>query len=161
MFGSLPDIYTSRRQSLQDGNNFNGPSLQHFDQQTGTSMSWTVNVPAGQSVAFLLRDTSGQTSLSAPVAVQGGTQDSCVNKSISFAPSSSGQASATGGATPPNTAAAGATPVTAPTQSRSSGSSPSKSTTAASSSSNAAAPKLAVSGVVIPALAALFGYIMA
>ncbi|ESK94632.1 secreted protein [Moniliophthora roreri MCA 2997] len=73
--------------SLQDGNNFDGPALKRFDQQNGSSFSWTVDVPSKQKIVFLLRDNTGSTSVTAPVVVQPGNQDSCVDKNMSFAPS--------------------------------------------------------------------------
>ncbi|KAL0580966.1 hypothetical protein V5O48_001058 [Marasmius crinis-equi] len=154
--------------SLQDGNNFNGPAISRFEQQKTNSMSWTVTVPAGKSVAFLLRDSSGQMSLTAPVSVQGGSQDSCVDHNISFAPASGSTSAAApqgSGAAPPPNPAAGATQASPATPTQGSGSSgdSSASDTAAGaqSTSNGASKATSISGVVLPAVAALFGIMFA
>ncbi|KAF9267756.1 hypothetical protein L218DRAFT_644986 [Marasmius fiardii PR-910] len=148
--------------SLQDGNNFYGPALQQFAQQSATSTSWIVNVPAGKDVAFLLRDSAGQTSVTAPVTVQKGSEETCVDSNLTFAPPSAtgGSLNGTSGAT--SIVTVGGPTQAAPAQSRASTSDSSPSAVASSSSSSSnAAPKLAVSGIVLPALAALFGIIMA
>ncbi|EEB99254.1 hypothetical protein MPER_01098 [Moniliophthora perniciosa FA553] len=72
--------------SLQDGNNFGGPALRRFDQQSGTSFSWIVDVPSNQKIIFLLRDNTGNTGVTAAVTVQPGNKDNCVDKNMSFAP---------------------------------------------------------------------------
>ncbi|KAF9267754.1 hypothetical protein L218DRAFT_644904 [Marasmius fiardii PR-910] len=59
--------------SVQDGNNPSGPALQRFDNENGTSLTWLVNLQAGTSVGFLLRDSNGATSQTASVTVQAGS----------------------------------------------------------------------------------------
>ncbi|KAF9270803.1 hypothetical protein L218DRAFT_983216 [Marasmius fiardii PR-910] len=57
---------------VQDGNNPSGPAIERFPPQEGTSFTWLVNVAAGRSVGFLLRDANGATSQTASVTIQAG-----------------------------------------------------------------------------------------
>ncbi|KAL0061932.1 hypothetical protein AAF712_011216 [Marasmius tenuissimus] len=145
--------------SMQDGNNFNGPAIKRFDQQSTTSFTWTVSVPAGKSVAFLLRDSAGHTSITAPVSVEKGAQDTCADQSLTFAPPSNGTSSAgaspTSGSSSTNTAASGdpAPPAQDPSSSASD--------TAAGSQNTSNGAAATISGVILPALGALFGIMFA
>ncbi|KAF9256447.1 hypothetical protein L218DRAFT_802802, partial [Marasmius fiardii PR-910] len=64
--------------SAQDGNNPNGPALFHFEQQMGTALTWRVNVTAGTSLSFLLRDSTGAVGQTASVKVQPSSDISCL-----------------------------------------------------------------------------------
>ncbi|KAK1217267.1 hypothetical protein PQX77_020116 [Marasmius sp. AFHP31] len=155
--GGTPPYYLS----MQDGNNFNGAAIKRFEQQSTTSMSWTVSVPSGKSVAFLLRDSTGQVSITAPVTVEKGAQDTCADQSLTFAPPSNGTstagASPTGGSSATTAASGDPAQGAPPAQDPSS----SASDTAAGSQSTSNGAAATVSGVVLPALGALFGIMFA
>jgi hypothetical protein len=40
-----------------------------FGQQTGNSLTWTVDIPAGQSVGFKIVDSTGSINYGAPVTI--------------------------------------------------------------------------------------------
>ncbi|KAJ8084721.1 hypothetical protein PM082_003497 [Marasmius tenuissimus] len=58
---------------VQDGNNPSGPALEQLGEQTGNSFTWKVDIEAGKSVGFLLRDSNGATSQTASVTIQEGS----------------------------------------------------------------------------------------
>ncbi|KAJ8084722.1 hypothetical protein PM082_003498 [Marasmius tenuissimus] len=60
-----------------DGNNPTGPALETFPGLQGTSFTWDVDIPAGRSVGFLLRDSTGATSQTAAVTIQKGSEFRC------------------------------------------------------------------------------------
>ncbi|KAL0570349.1 hypothetical protein V5O48_011619 [Marasmius crinis-equi] len=70
--------------SVQDANNPTGTALERFDNQQGTSLTWTVNFAAGTSIGFLLRDSEGSTSQTAAVTIQAGSSTNCIGKEGSF-----------------------------------------------------------------------------
>ncbi|KAL0580967.1 hypothetical protein V5O48_001059 [Marasmius crinis-equi] len=147
--------------SVQDGNNPTGTALERFDNQSGTSLSWTVNFAGGTSVGFLLRDSDGATSQTAATTIQAGSSTDCIGKSATV----SGGGTNTGGTgSPTQTSAGGSTTNGATTTSSGSGgsstSSSGSSTTSADSANNsnaasAASAQVGVAGLVGAAVLAL------
>ena len=45
------------------------PPLKDFGRQNGTSLTWTVDQPAGAPLSFMLRDSTGSVAQSAPFTV--------------------------------------------------------------------------------------------
>ncbi|KAK1230864.1 hypothetical protein PQX77_006030 [Marasmius sp. AFHP31] len=68
--------------SVQDGNNPSGPALEQFPEQSRHSLTWIVNLKAGTSLGFLLRDSNGATSQTAAVIVQPGYSEDCIGKPV-------------------------------------------------------------------------------
>ncbi|KAG7089498.1 hypothetical protein E1B28_011178 [Marasmius oreades] len=149
--GGTPPYFVS----VQDGNNPSGTALQSFPQQNGTALSWTVNVQAGTSLVLQLHDSSGQTSKTAPIAVQPGSSDDCVGRSVSVSGGGTGQPTNTN--TQASTTGAG----TATNTQTNTGTTPTKTGTGtsatATSSSNAASSnfEFGAAGIVGAALLAL------
>ncbi|KAJ1307830.1 hypothetical protein OPQ81_001912 [Rhizoctonia solani] len=66
--------------SLIPGGQPGAAPLKDFGKQSGTSMTWVVDIPAGTSITCQLRDALGVVAYSAPVTIQSGYESSCVNK---------------------------------------------------------------------------------
>ncbi|CCM00110.1 uncharacterized protein FIBRA_02137 [Fibroporia radiculosa] len=91
-----------------------GDELADLGDFNASSATWTVNIPAGQSVTFSLQDAKGDEAWSAPITIQGSSADSCLN-STSAANSTSGlPTSASGGANTTGSAEAPESPVASP-----------------------------------------------
>ncbi|KAG7089584.1 hypothetical protein E1B28_011251 [Marasmius oreades] len=147
--------------SIQDGNNPSGAALQQFPPQNGTAVTWTVNIPPNTRLVLLLRDSNGQTSLTAPITVQPGSSTDCVGKAASVSgggtntggtgqPTNTNTQATTGAGTATNTQTGGNTGTTATkTGTGTSG--------AATNSSNAASSNVefGAAGIVGAALVAL------
>ncbi|KAJ9100620.1 hypothetical protein QFC21_003664 [Naganishia friedmannii] len=93
--------------SVIPGGQASAAALKDFGQQTGTSYTWNVDLPAGTQITLKLTDSTGNTVYSSPVTIQAGTSTSCLNAASgsssaaagSSAPvASSAAASSTGGA---------------------------------------------------------------
>ncbi|PFH52988.1 hypothetical protein AMATHDRAFT_55886 [Amanita thiersii Skay4041] len=162
--------------SIHPGSDPNGASIQDFPQQTGTSLTWTVNIAAGTQIGLSLRDNTGNTAQSAAFTINPGSDTACVGKppdvsggassGATGATSSAGSGSASAPSTASTSAALTTAPATSATVSRpaSSGSasgsssatrSGSSSTASASSAANANAAKVGTAGLVGAALVAL------
>ncbi|EDR00987.1 uncharacterized protein LACBIDRAFT_312726 [Laccaria bicolor S238N-H82] len=87
---TLPDL-----RSILPGNQPTAPALQTFPTQTGTSLTWIVNIAVGTSVGFHIVDSTGASQDSAPFSILTGSDTSCVGKN----PTSSGGSSSTGSGT--------------------------------------------------------------
>lgn len=81
--------------SILPGNQPTAPALQTFPTQTGTSLTWIVNIAVGTSVGFHIVDSTGASQDSAPFSILTGSDTSCVGKN----PTSSGGSSSTGSGT--------------------------------------------------------------
>jgi hypothetical protein len=81
--------------SALPGANPTGAAVVDFGEQSGTSLTWKVNVDQGTSLGFTLRDSSGTTAQTAPFTVNPGADRSCVGQNPS---GSSAAGGATGGA---------------------------------------------------------------
>ncbi|PPQ69323.1 hypothetical protein CVT25_005924 [Psilocybe cyanescens] len=88
----LSDIISSILPGGQPG----AAALLDFGQQTGTSLTWTVNITAGTSLGLVLRDSTGTVSQSAPFTVQSSSDTSCLNGGSSSSSSSSGSSTSSG-----------------------------------------------------------------
>jgi hypothetical protein len=64
--------------SILPGNQPSAAALIDFGQQSGSQLTWTVNVTAGTSVTYKVVDSKGNTNYNSAVTVQPGT-DSCLN----------------------------------------------------------------------------------
>ncbi|KAJ7598758.1 hypothetical protein C8J56DRAFT_1039636 [Mycena floridula] len=62
----------------RQGNNPTGAPLEDLGVQTGHTFTWTVDIPAGTSVGFEIRDSTGVIENSAPVIVQPSSDSSCL-----------------------------------------------------------------------------------
>ncbi|KAH7341547.1 hypothetical protein B0J17DRAFT_647061 [Rhizoctonia solani] len=52
--------------------------LYDFGQQTGSSVTWIVNIPPGTQVTCQLRDSTGALAYSAPVSIHPSSDSSCL-----------------------------------------------------------------------------------
>ncbi|KAF5367478.1 hypothetical protein D9758_003708 [Tetrapyrgos nigripes] len=108
-------------------------------QQTGTSLTWVVNVAQGTSVGLEIRDSTGLTAQSAPVTIQNSSNSTCVGQAAETA-AASGSAGATSGATGGATQGSSTGSGSGSTTNTGSGSSPTQtkptSTTGSASGSN-------------------------
>ncbi|PAV19270.1 ser-thr-rich glycosyl-phosphatidyl-inositol-anchored membrane family [Pyrrhoderma noxium] len=60
------------------GNDIEGAPLVDLGEQEGNSVIWEVNVPAGTSVDFVIKDSSGTEAFSAPFTIQPSDDSSCL-----------------------------------------------------------------------------------
>ncbi|KDQ59239.1 hypothetical protein JAAARDRAFT_206173 [Jaapia argillacea MUCL 33604] len=109
--------------SILPGGQPSAAPLYQFPQQTGTSVTWVVNIASGTSIGLTLRDSTGTTAQSAPFTIIPGTSTSCLNSNATTttgagsttagSPSSSAAGSTTGTSTTPGSSTS--TPGTSPT----------------------------------------------
>ncbi|KAH7341549.1 hypothetical protein B0J17DRAFT_647074 [Rhizoctonia solani] len=86
--------------SIIPGGQPGAAALQDFGQQTGQSLTWTVNIAAGTSITFQLRDSTGAVAYSSPISVQASSDSSCLGAQASTsAPATSAVASTSAAAT--------------------------------------------------------------
>ncbi|WVR06408.1 hypothetical protein IAU60_003439 [Kwoniella sp. DSM 27419] len=111
------------------------------DQAQGTSETWTVNIPAGQSVSIKLTDADGKIQYSSPLDVQSGSSSACLAAGASSG-AASGSASATSGAASSSAASASASSAAASSAAMSSAA---MSSAASASSATSAAASSATS----------------
>jgi hypothetical protein len=104
--GGTPPYYLS----ILPGNQPTAQALENFPTQTGTSLTWTVNIAVGTSIGFHIVDSTGASQDSAPFSILTGADTSCVGKN----PSSSGGASSTESGTGAATTSAVVTTTSAP-----------------------------------------------
>ncbi|CAE6429646.1 unnamed protein product [Rhizoctonia solani] len=90
--------------SIIPGGQPGAAALQDFGQQAGSSLTWTVNIAAGTSITFQLRDSTGAVAYSSPISVQASSDSSCLGAQ----PSTS--ATATSAVASPTSEAATSTP---------------------------------------------------
>ncbi|KAI0314609.1 hypothetical protein OF83DRAFT_435277 [Amylostereum chailletii] len=80
-----------------------GPALKQFPKQSDTSYTWMDDLPAGTAFNVALKDSTGVQAFSAPVTVQKGTDQSCLNTKVdeeASGPSSAGASPAATQAVP-------------------------------------------------------------
>ncbi|CAE6473238.1 unnamed protein product [Rhizoctonia solani] len=99
--------------SIIPGQQAGSPALKEFPSQTGTSLTWTVDLIASTYITIQIRDSTGQLQYSSAVSIQNSADASCVNANIS--------ASASGGSTPTGGATSAAPTATSPAGTTSSG----------------------------------------
>ncbi|KAG8792815.1 hypothetical protein FRC12_004758 [Ceratobasidium sp. 428] len=75
--------------SIIPGGQPGAAALKDFGQQTGNSLTWNVDIPAGQSITFQCRDSRGQVAYSAPATVQNSSDSSCLGQNPSSSPGGS------------------------------------------------------------------------
>ncbi|KAI0768046.1 hypothetical protein BD413DRAFT_614715 [Trametes elegans] len=83
--GGAPPYYLS----LVPGGQPAAAAIKQFPAQSGTSMTWKVDLPAGTTFSSSLRDSSGEQAFSDIQTVQSGPDTSCLNGSVSESASSS------------------------------------------------------------------------
>ncbi|KAL5634738.1 hypothetical protein ACGC1H_002692 [Rhizoctonia solani] len=81
--------------SIIPGGQPGAAALVDFGQQTGSSLTWNVNLAAGTSITFQLRDSTGAVAYSAPATVQGSSDSSCVGAQPSGSAAGSSSAAVT------------------------------------------------------------------
>ncbi|KAH7341546.1 hypothetical protein B0J17DRAFT_647059 [Rhizoctonia solani] len=69
-------------------------ALIDFGSQNSSSLTWNVDMASGTSITFQVRDSTGAVAYSAPVTVQGSSDSSCVNHSVSATPTSAASTTA-------------------------------------------------------------------
>ncbi|TDL20706.1 hypothetical protein BD410DRAFT_363920 [Rickenella mellea] len=124
------------------------PAIKQFPQQSGTSYTWLVDLPANTQFTIVLKDSSGTEAFSDAVTIQDGGNRTCENTAVQETGGGTGAGasttpSATGGSTTPDTApkASGTVP-SAPSPS------PSKSNGVLRSGSLVGAVALGMAGVM-------------
>ncbi|EJD06593.1 uncharacterized protein FOMMEDRAFT_165350 [Fomitiporia mediterranea MF3/22] len=155
--------------SVLPGGQPGAAALIDFGQQSGTQLTWVVNIAAGTSIGLTVRDQTGATAESAPFNIGSSSDSSCVGQPISTVSGSS-----TGAATGASTASGGATTTGSSSGSTTSGGSNSATGTttrpsstgsgtgtasgAATSSSGAARPfaEIGSAGLIGAVIAAIF-----
>ncbi|KAH7921038.1 hypothetical protein BV22DRAFT_1114618 [Leucogyrophana mollusca] len=140
--GGTPPYYLS----VLPGSSPTAAALENLGELNGTSVTWTVNQPAGTSLGLTLRDSTGATAQSAPFTVNPGST-TCLN-TTSLAPGP------TGASTPASSAGSSATSGSSPSAGSSAASSPSASPSGTGAGS-ANVARFGVAGVVGAAVAAL------
>ncbi|CAE6420564.1 unnamed protein product [Rhizoctonia solani] len=65
--------------SIIPGGNASAPSLMDLGQQSGTSMTWPVNITSGTSITLRITDAKGAIAYSAPVTIQSSSNSSCID----------------------------------------------------------------------------------
>ncbi|KAF9475386.1 hypothetical protein BDN70DRAFT_883749 [Pholiota conissans] len=100
--------------SVLPGNQPTAAALIDFGQQTGTQLTWTVNITAGTSLGLNLRDSTGTLAQSGVFTVQASSDTSCLTSSGSTTSPTTGTTTGTttGGSTTAPTTAPTTTPTT-------------------------------------------------
>ncbi|CAE6368789.1 unnamed protein product [Rhizoctonia solani] len=146
--------------SIIPGQQAGAAALKEFPSQTGTSLTWTVDLIANTYITIQVRDSTGTVQYSSAVSIQNSSDSSCVNANVSATPSggSGGStATATGGAT---SAAATTAPAGSSASSRASasGSATSAAASASASASSANSASMVTKGAFgVAGLAGLIG----
>lgn len=115
-----------------------GTPLKDWGQQSGTELTWTVDLPAGTSISMQVKDSNGAINYAQAVSVRAGSDTKCLDGASSTSGSDSVGADAGTGAGAAAGAAGGASSPAANSPSAGAASSPSAAGGAASGS--AAAP---------------------
>ncbi|KAF8699078.1 Endonuclease/Exonuclease/phosphatase family, partial [Rhizoctonia solani] len=89
--------------SIIPGGQPSAAPLQDFGRQTGNSLTWVVNIAAGTSVTFQIRDSTGAVAYSAPITIQQSSDSSCLGQQPS---TSAGSATAAPTTSSPATSSA-------------------------------------------------------
>ncbi|CAE6463915.1 unnamed protein product [Rhizoctonia solani] len=84
--------------SIIPGQQAGAAALKEFPSQTGTTLTWTVDLIANTYITIQVRDSTGSVQYSSAVSIQNSADSSCVNGNVSATPSGSSSATATGGA---------------------------------------------------------------
>ncbi|KAJ1307663.1 hypothetical protein OPQ81_001756 [Rhizoctonia solani] len=124
--------------SIIPGQQAGAAALKEFPSQTGTSLTWKVDLIANTYITIQVRDSTGTVQYSSAVSIQNSSDSSCVNSNVSASASGGSTATATGGAS--SAAATATTPAGSASSgtSRASGSATASASGASASSSNAA-----------------------
>ncbi|KAG8702899.1 hypothetical protein FRC09_004475 [Ceratobasidium sp. 395] len=80
--------------SIIPGGQPGAAALKDFGQQTGNSLTWKVDMPAGQSITMQVRDSAGAVAYSAPATIQSSSDSSCLGQNPSSSPSGGSSAPA-------------------------------------------------------------------
>ncbi|CAE6370426.1 hypothetical protein RSOLAG1IB_01551 [Rhizoctonia solani AG-1 IB] len=85
--------------SIIPGQQAGAAAIKEFPSQTGTSLTWTVDLIANTYITVQIRDSTGAIQYSSAVTIQNSADSSCVNGNVSATASGGSSATATGGAT--------------------------------------------------------------
>ncbi|KAG9092402.1 hypothetical protein FRC07_011675, partial [Ceratobasidium sp. 392] len=69
--------------SIIPGSQPGAAALKEFPSQPGTSLTWTVDLPAGTSITVQVRDSTGALQYSSASSIQDSANKSCVNGNVS------------------------------------------------------------------------------
>ncbi|KAG8793551.1 hypothetical protein FRC12_002421 [Ceratobasidium sp. 428] len=130
--GTSPPFFVSIIPGGQPG----AAALHDFGQQTGNSLTWNVNIPAGQQITFQCRDSQGKVGYSAPANIQSSSDSSCLGQNPSTSPGGSSAPAST--SAPPETSGGASASSVASSIVSSASTSAAASTSAVASSSSAA-----------------------
>ncbi|KAL5504115.1 hypothetical protein ACEPAH_8188 [Sanghuangporus vaninii] len=148
--------------SVQPGGQPSAAALVDFGQQTGTSLTWVVNIQSGTSIGLTIRDQTGTVANSAPFDVGSSSDSSCLSASLSVSEGSStpgGASTSAGSAT--TTGASGTTTGASSTSTRASGTTSSGSGTSSASATSAESSNAAVPFAQIGSAGAIGAFIAA
>ncbi|KAG9128089.1 hypothetical protein FRC07_004983 [Ceratobasidium sp. 392] len=95
--------------SIIPGGQPGAAALHDFGQQSGNSLTWTVNIAAGTQITFQVRDSSGAVAYSAPSTIQSSSDSSCLGQQPSGGASSSAAPSGSATSTPAGPSSAAST----------------------------------------------------
>ncbi|CAE7194916.1 unnamed protein product [Rhizoctonia solani] len=145
--------------SIIPGQQAGAAALKEFPSQTGTSLTWTVDLIANTYITIQVRDSTGTVQYSSAVSIQNSADSSCVNASVSATPSGGAGGST---ATPTGGASSAAASATAPaagssSSSRAAASATSAAPSASTSSSSNAASAVTKGALGVAGLAGLIG----
>ncbi|EIN04875.1 hypothetical protein PUNSTDRAFT_107721 [Punctularia strigosozonata HHB-11173 SS5] len=90
--------------SVLPGGQPSAAALEDLGEQTGTSLTWTVDIAAGTSLGLTLRDSTGALAQSGQFTVQGSSDSSCIGKN-SLSSSVAGSSTAASGSSTSGSAA--------------------------------------------------------
>ncbi|KAL5485985.1 hypothetical protein ACEPAI_7029 [Sanghuangporus weigelae] len=145
---------------VQPGGQPGAAALVDFGQQTGTSLTWVVNIQAGTSIGLTIRDQTGTVANSAPVNVGSSSDSGCLSSSLSVSQGSStpgGASTSAGSATTTGASATSTSTSTRASGTTTSGSGSSSASATSAESSNAAVPfaQIGSAGVIGAFIAAV------
>ncbi|KAF8520240.1 hypothetical protein BU17DRAFT_65583 [Hysterangium stoloniferum] len=106
--GTPPYIISAFPAGVTTGN----PLLEIAPSATGTSFTWNVNLPAGQTITLGIKDQTGASQFSGQITIATGGTD-CLNStsiSISAGPTAPGGSTTTPGGSSPTSTPSGTTP---------------------------------------------------
>ncbi|OWZ58973.1 hypothetical protein C361_00263 [Cryptococcus neoformans Tu259-1] len=116
------------------GGEASAASLKDFGEQSGTSLTWTVDIASGTSVSVKVTDSTGTINYSSPVTIMAGSSSSCVSTSTA----ATGSTESTDSSSASTVAAAAASSVDSTSADSTSASSAASGASTASSSSASA-----------------------
>ncbi|TXT14770.1 uncharacterized protein COLE_00963 [Cutaneotrichosporon oleaginosum] len=140
--GGKPPYWVSALPGGEPG----GVPLKDWGQQTGTELTWTVDLPAGTSISMQVKDSNGAINYAQAVSVRAGSDTKCLDGASSGTGAGAGAAAGSGAASPAASSPAAASGSPAAASSPAAAGSSAGAAAASSGSARPASASVAASG---------------